>query len=502
MKSTLGTRFLLGGICVLMAALFYLSFTQPYSWSSLSSVYHGTMSSISRLSGESAFVYVGSFVALFLMYGAAIVLVGRLDYTRKITFFSILGGGGLCCALLLPMYPYDSDDVWDYIIRGRMTAYYDLNPMQAVPDQISQDPFTERAAWKVSPSAYGAGWEWIAALTVHAAGNDVTANLFAFKFVAILGYAVTGLFVWLTLQRLDPRRALIGTTIWLWNPFVILMVGSAAHNDTIMTAFMLLGIYLMVRHWYIAATLAAAAGALVKFIPLALVAICIVVALRDLNGRLRLRYVLLGGILVALLSMAINLRFYTGNPADLLSLDRRAKLYTGSTATVIRQTLIPLLDKVAPTAPGSQTPITNGVISTSAFGLLGIFGAWQLWDVWQDKTHSSMKPVQALLLIILFYMLVSAFWFMSWYILWAVPLAALLPNTFLRRFVISFSYLVSWEMLLYQYITLRPGNWAAFPWRDMVPVASYMGVSYAWIAWHWLRLWWRRSRIDLVMFRN
>lgn len=471
--------------------VFALGFTARYPLALYRDKPLATMATLSNLSAESFAIYAAGLALLFVLYALGIRQVGRLRVTSGAALAFIMGAGVLFNAVLLPIYTFDAADVFDYIIRGRITAYYDLNPMAVIPARtVRTDPFYEYVGWKHAPGAYGAAWEWIAAATVRLAGDDFIANVIAFKLVAILGYLATGWFVVLILRRLAPERALLGLYLWLWNPFVVLMTGAGAHNDTVMAAFMMLGVYWLVRRWYIAATMAALLGAMVKFVPLALVAIIGVVALRELSWRLRVRYLLLGGVLSLLLFAGVTARFWTGRLADVLSLDRRSALYTGSVATVVRQALIPALDGQPSNAIGPQTPNTNALISRASFGLLALFVLWQLYAVFRDR--DPFRPVRALALILMFYMLVSSFWFMSWYVLWAVPVVALLDDTPLRRFTLLFSYLVSWEMVLYQYITLRPTGFAPLPWRDLLPVASYMGVAWGLVAWYWLRQWWGR----------
>ena len=474
---------------VIFLLVFYLGFTQRYTLAEFGNSPQATMATLSKLSPESLLIYVAGFALLFGLYALGLGQVHRLSTTSKAAMAFLIGAGLLFNAVLLPMYTFDASDVFDYAIRGRITIVYGQNPLSVTPEQAAKnDPLYPFVGWKQVPGAYGPAWEWIAAATMRLAGQDRTAVVIAFKLVAMLGYLLTGILIALTRRELAPRRMLIGVYIWLWKPFVILMVGEGAHNDTVMTAFMLLGIYLLARRWYIAATLAALTAALIKFVPLALIAIIAVVALRDLTMRLRIRYVVMSGLLGVLLFMVIAAPFWTGKLEDVLSLDRRARLYTGSIAAVIRQTLIPVFDNQPADASGSRTPNVNALISRTSFALLAIFGLWQLYTVYRDR--DPLRPIRALTLILVFYLLVSSFWFMGWYVLWVVPLAALLDYSPLRRFVALFSYLVTWEMVLYQYITLRPGAWAALPWRDLVPVAGYMGSAWLWIGWYWLRRWW------------
>jgi hypothetical protein len=41
--------------------------------------------------------------------------------------------------------------------------------------------------------------------------------------------------------------------------------------------------------------------------------------------------------------------------------------------------------------------------------------------------------------------------------------------------------------LLYNYVTLRPGAWLPIPWRDLLPVLSYMPPIWLMLGGHWWR---------------
>ncbi|MBX3064399.1 MAG: hypothetical protein KF726_15580 [Anaerolineae bacterium] len=479
-------------IAFVFVGTFVFCFTLPYSYAQHGSQPQRTMVLISKTSAESFIVYVVSFALMFLLYALGVRIANRLAGNWQNVLLLLLGGA-IFVAVLLPMYPYDSADVYDYIIRGRMTAFYGANPLAATPQQVAKDdPFFPFAAWTAATGAYGPAWEWIAAGAARVAGDDAFANVLIFKLIAVAGYLATGLLVALTLRRIAPDRVSLGAYLWLWNPFVILMVGEGAHNDALMSAFLLLGVFFLLRRWYIAGTLAALIGALIKFVPLALVALIAVVALRELRPRLKLRYVIVGGLSSLILIGVISAPFWTGDVDAILNLNRRSRLFTGSTATVVRKLLVPLLDNKPMGAGGSETPITNLLISRTAFGLLALFVAWQLLQTYRDRSGDPMRPVRSLALILMFYLLVSSFWFMSWYVLWVVPLAALFVDSPLRRLILIFSYLVTCEMVMYQYVGLRPGNWMPDPWRDLIPVLSYMGVIYVWLVVEW---WWQRSRL-------
>jgi hypothetical protein len=108
--------------------------------------------------------------------------------------------------------------------------------------------------------------------------------------------------------------------------------------------------------------------------------------------------------------------------------------------------------------------------------------------------------VREMIIVLLGYMLFAATWFQSWYALWVLGLAAFLDNTPLRRLVILFSYLVTWQSFMYNYVTLRPDGWAPIPWRDLLPVVMTMGISWAYIIYFWVSHWLREAtRIPLAI---
>ncbi len=456
-------------ISAIMAAMFYVAFTRPYSLAQHGEEAGQTFSGLSNLSSQSALLYVGGFAVVFGLYLlAAQRLSGRLTRAH---WAALIGGALLINAVLLPLYPLDADDVYDNIIRGRMTSVYGLNPLRAVPNDIANDPFYRFTGWRDIPSAYGPGWELLSGLTSKLAGDDNTANVIAYKLLSLIGYAAAALLIGLTLRIIAPERAALGVYLFAWNPLIAFTTSGTAHNDVVMAAFIAGSVYCLMRRWYVGATLAALVGTLVKFIPILLIPFIVIVALRELSMRGRLRYVLgsalLGGALIVLLYLPFGL--------DTISLptNRVGNMFTGSAGAVIRQALEQYTD----------TDTAAKIVRYTVIGLFGLFYLWQMWIVF--KRRDPLAAVRASAAVILFYLLVSATWFMAWYVTWAVVLVAVLPDGRLRRLTLVFSYLVTWEAFLYDYVTLRFDGWAPLPWRDLVPVASYIGI--AWLYTLWLR---------------
>jgi len=469
-----------GGVSLV---LYYFAFSVRFSLSAHGSEHYQSVATLNNYSADGAFLYVFAFIALFGLYW-----FGSRRLPRPATRNEWLLVGGFAVLFnvaLLPMYPVDAADIYDNIIRGRMSAHYGLNPMASVPNDIPGDPFYRFAAptWYDTSSAYGPAWEMLAALGSRIAGDDYTANVIVFKLIPVVGYALTAVLIGLTLQIVAPKRALTGFYLFAWNPVVVFMTAGIGHNDAVMTACMLLSLYFLVRRWYVASTLAMILGALVKFIPALLVPVIAIIAFRQLQGRARIRYLALSAVIGGLVIVLFYSPYWHG--IDTLGINRRASLYTGSVATLVRQTLGPVFD--GQTGEAYQTPNTNNVIKWAILGISALFYLEML-----DRVYRALldrDPVYPL-----YYLLFAAIWFQPWYAIWVVALASLLDNTPMRRLILLLSYLVTWQSFIYNYVTLRADGWAPLPWRDLLPIAITMGVTWSYIAIFRLSTWLRNAQ--------
>lgn len=476
---------------------FYLAFTARYSLAEFGSRRRQSIGTLTNFSEEAIYIYVVAMLVLFAAYAVGYWLIQKMQInstTQKqygILLVLVVGSIGLC-GVLLPMYPLDASDIYDYIMRGRMSALYEMNPMLNVPEQISTDSFYIYSSWRRTPSAYGPGWEIIAhSVSAITAKYSRDEQVIAYKLIAVSGYALTGLFIGLTLHRLAPRRVWMGLYLFLWNPLVLYMTVGRGHNDAVMTAWVAFAIFCLSRRWYTLATIGAVMGTLVKFIPALLLPIIALLALRDLGVRRWLRYVLISGVICGGLTIVLYAPYWHG--LDTLRTSRRAIMYTGSVATVVRQWLMPLLDGITDlSVPTRQTPITNAFVANSTLIFFGVFYLWELGRVWRER--QLLPALRSFARILLFYLLVVSLWFHGWYVIWLIAIIALIDDTPTRRLTLVFSYLVTWQALIYNTFSITTQrNETVYPWLNLVPVLIYMGYAYGYIAvyqakWLWYKL--------------
>lgn len=407
--------------------------------------------------------YTLAFLVLFFSYGLACRIAKS---PRASTWGVILAGAVLFNVALLSLYPVDSADVFENIMRGRITGQYGGNPFYTAPIEFQSDPFYRYVAWIYYPSAYGPLWESLAAGTARLAGDGVIANVLAFKGLGLVAYAATAGLIALTLRRTAPERALYGLTFFAWNPLVLYATAGNGHNDSVMLFPVVLGFYFATRGHWTAAALAETAGALVKFIPVLFVPLILVAGSRRLTGgRARTRFAL-GTLAACALLVAVSYGFYWRG-GDIFGLGRRSDLFTTSLPTVAQLLL----------AENLGAKFANQLAAHGAFLLLAAWVVRQTRRVW--RKGGAGDAISAAVSVLLFYLLVAVPWFQPWYPAWAVALAALLPDGSASRGSFLLSLAATWKMPLFDYVLqAQPGALPPAIWLEPRATVGTLGLPW------------------------
>ncbi len=362
----------LGALATASALIYILAFVGRYSLIEWWSVPQQTIAKISDHDPLSAVTYLLALSALFLIYALAIRIVQR---NSSAAMWRVAIAGAIAFnAILLLLYPVDAADIFDNIIHGRMQAYYGANPFYQAAIEFQPDRFFDYAAWHYYPSAYGPGWEWIAAQVARVAGDDIIANVIAFKLVGVFAYAATIALIVLTLRQYARDRALYGALFFAWNPMVLYATAGNGHNDAVMVMFIALGFYFHARKHFTAAMIALTAGALIKFIPALLLPIIVLAALKQLRAwRARVIFLLSTVAACSFLVATAYAPFWRGG--DVLGLARRSDLFTTSLPALIQVTLEPSVGE----SFSGQLAIGTALV------LLGAWIVRQMRVVWQSR---------------------------------------------------------------------------------------------------------------------
>jgi Glycosyltransferase family 87 len=179
-------------------------------------------------------------VAMFACYALAVRAADRLP--ARMVLMTIAG----LYALVLLAPPLVSTDIFSYGAYGRMGTLYGANPYLHGPLTIQLDPLYPfiGAKWVTTPSVYGPAFT---AISYVLAPLSIAASVLAYKAIAAIAGLVTVAAVWNAARwrGVDPVKAvaLVGL-----NPLMVFYGVGGGHNDLLMLAAMVAGIYAILQH--------------------------------------------------------------------------------------------------------------------------------------------------------------------------------------------------------------------------------------------------------------
>jgi hypothetical protein len=200
--------------------------------------------------------------------------------------FLLLIGAAIFGITLLLQPALFSDDIFRYVISGRMLTLYHVDPMITAVAQFPHDPYL---AWISQPTVnvYGPLWLTFVSLLVRFGGTPVS-MLLLFKGVALLFHLLNCVLLWAILGRIAPARRFAGTLLYAWNPLALIELAGNGHNEAVLICLLLLATWLHVQdkgRWYeIGALVLFSLAIAINFIALLLAVIYIWFVVRRYSG--------------------------------------------------------------------------------------------------------------------------------------------------------------------------------------------------------------------------
>jgi len=390
----------------------------------------------------------------------------------------VTGGGALVCGgVLLFMAPFDAADIYDNIMHARILGVYGGDPYLQTGKDYRSDPFYRYMAWKVSPSAYGPGWEYPAAATARLADDGLAANVLAFKLLPGCFWLASLGLVAVYQRRVAPGQALGSFYLLAWNPTVLYSTWGNGHNDITMVFWMLLAVWMLARRHYSATFLALLGGALVKYIPLLILPAAGWIVWGELEDkRRRMRFIILTTIASLALVWLAYYPIWAG--PQTLTIERRSQLFTSSIPSILFNVL----------ADGSnQKPLAHAISLVAAI----VTGSFSLWRGWRARLESPPESLpRAGFDILTFYLLLTCLWFQQWYTIWIVGVAAILSPGYRRRFAVFFSLAALSKQFLAGPLIFRPKPILTQPGLEIVFTLGVLGLPWL----YWLAAYWTSRR--------
>ena len=431
---------------------------------------------IGRITDYSPFAaaaFVGAVLALFACQFVALVAAGHIAQrgpaspTERLTRRLLWLFPVAFVVVMIWMQPITTTDLYGYVARGYLYAHLHLNPMVTPATQLPGGQLVDRPA-----APYGPLWLLVAAAVARLAGENLLANMLAFKVIAALAVILTSICVDRLADTLYPDRRLRIDVLFSWSPLLIFEAIGNGHNDIVMMLCVVAAFAAMLRGRARIAFGLLVLGALVKYVSAFFVPLWLVYELRR-----RTRSVEVPATLVAV--PAIPLAGAEQHPARALvrarvvaarevldRIDQRAAFWLLLHVTLIGGILTAAF--YAPfwygikTFTGLGQQLRPGYYNTSLVGFLsaplqilvqphqfdaldktvrlvfyvlfGIYAFIQTRRLWIGERQADVRQViTAAAKIIFAALILITFWFQPWYIVWLIPLAALSDEPFVRR---------------------------------------------------------------------
>ena len=236
------------------------------------------------------------FLALTLIYGVGYWLLqgSRADSPAiRIGMLLFVVGPGIANILL---YPVGALDVFNYMIELKLAYHYDQNPYLVTFAAYRADSFALPAFLVDVPLFYGPVWLLLSGVPALVVGfEDYVHLLLALKTFNLLLLALTALAI--NMYQEETKRGWLAAYLFLANPLILFEGVGNAHNDVLMTLFMIAALLALKRRSWTAGALLTL-SVLVKFITVILAPLFLLVMVTGKRIKRRL-------VASALLSLAV-----------------------------------------------------------------------------------------------------------------------------------------------------------------------------------------------------
>lgn len=217
------------------------------------------------------------FLALALAYVAGYLLLRRSrsgSPAVRLGVVALVVGPGVANVLV---YPVGALDVFNYMVELKLAYHYDQNPYLATFAGYRDDPFALPAFLVDVPLFYGPAWLLASAVPGLLIGyDDFVELLLALKVFNLALLALTALAIFRYQE--GGKRGWLAAYLFLANPLVLFEGVGNAHNDVMMTLFLVAALLALKRGSGSAWPLLSL-SALVKFFTAALAPLFVLVVL-------------------------------------------------------------------------------------------------------------------------------------------------------------------------------------------------------------------------------
>lgn len=337
---------------------------------------------------------------MFVSYWVAVRAAHQLS-ARAV----LLGVAGLY-ALVFLAPPLLSTDMFSYMAYGRIGALYGANPYLHGPSVIALDPSYPfiAARWVSTPTSYG---PLFTALSYLLAPLDVAWNVLAYKAIALISSLTIVAVVWnaARVRGLDPVKA---AAIVGFNPVIVVFGIGGGHNDMLMLAILITGVYVLLRQRERTSGALIVAATAVKLTAGLLLPFALAQSASRQDGGRRSRAVVTGVGIAAGAAGVLSFAVFGAGPLHLF--DTLSDIQSQGGVNSIPGLLLTVLGL-------RHLSGTVGLFLDAGFVICLV---WLVRRVWQGRLDWITGAGWATVAL-----LIAAGLLVPWYVGWLVPLAAL-----------------------------------------------------------------------------
>jgi hypothetical protein len=374
-------------------------------------------------------------IALFGLYGLALWAFARWE---RFGLALALGGALAFSATLVFLYPATAMDVYNYAVQGHIVTFNHLNPLVNSPSQASGDAFVAYAgSWSESTSPYGPFWIGLSSLDALIAGNNVVLAIVLLKALAAMAVVTTSALLAVAAGPRGPRAATLAAAAFGWNPLVLIELVGNGHNDSVMTALLVLAMLLLARRHFASGMAALSASIFVKYLTITAVPFYLLDEIADRARPLEARLAAIGRscIVLAVATAVAFAPFWAG----LDTLARVRQVDNNYLASI--PALAILLDGAAlPWMMIAQIVVVGGV------------ALWQAVSLWRGRA----TPERAIFEVSFAVILVATH-FAGWYLPLLVAVAVFVGDRWLLARAVVFSFTAALTIPIWAF---------AYPWTQ------------------------------------
>jgi hypothetical protein len=391
-------------------------------------------------------------------------------------------------ATLVWMQPVTTTDLYGYVARGYLMVHLHLNPMTNQALLLPGNLLVNRP-----PAPYGPAWLLLCGLYSMVAGNNLLLNLLLFKLTSVACLALSSWLLYRLAQRMGIGSPASVVMFFAWNPLVLFEAIGNGHNDIAMMTFVLAALLLTSYRHPRSALVLLVLGALIKYTAALLIPLWLVYELNQLRHSAAGTGPLAPAASPPALATTAprprvrstrGVQARTQAPAGVLAstgqsvmasgraalsglaqLDRRAAVGLVASAAMlgaalliafyapfwegfrtfkgVGQQLRPLyyngslvqfvaapLELLIPHSSYSSLDKTIRLVFYTIFGVYAWLQVHRLWLAGKQATLGDMVTGGAKVLFAS--LLLIAFWFQPWYVMWPLAVAALATKPFVR----------------------------------------------------------------------